>query len=288
MKRLLIVSAIIGLFGAGCKEPAPVQLEDDPDAFEASALEQADPSLDLKAIDTTGITPKDQERITGYLLVNELKYDDGGPVVRRFAYSSALFGDRSRPVQILTHIFGYFGVPVRSLTLNGAPMVVRPHIVRLRGLQRDTVAGFEYVQDLTATYQPNQRYTWGIQPFLGDSLAIPIQSPEELIVYSPAGGSIVSRDRALLVRWRGRGNLTIIVSAVNPFSDKPIPFLSLSPRVNREFGIVPVKVLSSMRPGTYLFTFILWNRYKIPSVALGSAEILVQAASVYTTRFALQ
>ncbi|MDH3251851.1 MAG: hypothetical protein OEM41_03610 [Ignavibacteria bacterium] len=290
MKQIITIFAVSSLMIVGCEKPSPVQVEEDALVLEPNTLQLVDPDLDYKAVDSSGVLPGDQQLYPGYFLINSVKFNTGAGE-RGFAYSSVFLGDRGRPVQMGGRTFGYFGVAVRSLLLNGSPMIPIPHIVRarLQSTQKDTIhAGVEYIQDLTSSYLPNQVYTWGIFPFFFDSISVSISSPDDLAILSPAGGVIHSRDQDLGLQWRGKGNLIILLSKVNLFTGETRPLLSFRPRRDQDHAIIRAKLLRSLSPGAYAFTFILANRQEIPTDRVHPGKILVQAASLYTTYFGLR
>jgi hypothetical protein len=290
MKKAITTVALFALTILGCEKPSPVQVEEDALVLEPSTLQALDPDLDYKAVDSSGVLPGDQQLYPGYFLINNVKFNAGSGE-RGFAYSSVFLGDRGRPVQIGTRIFGYFGVAVRTLLLNGAPMLPIPHIVRTRILstQMDTVhAGVEYIRDISSTYLPNTTYTWGIFPFFFDSVSVSINTPDDLAILSPAGGAIYGRDQDFTLRWRGKGNLIVLLSKANLSTGETRPLLSFRPRRDQDYAIIRAKLLRSLSPGAYALTFILANRQEIPTDRIHPGKILVQAASVYTTYFGLR
>jgi len=290
MKQTTIIFALLALTIVGCQKPSPIQVEEDALVLEPSTLQAVDPDLDFKAVDSTGVLPVDQQLYPGYFLINNVKFNTGAGE-RGFAYSSVFLGDRGRPVQIGTRVFGYFGMAVRSLLLNGTPMIPIPHIVRTRILtsQMDTVhAGVEYIQDISSTYLPNTTYTWGIFPFFFDSVSVSISTPDDLAILSPAGGGIYGRDQDFALRWKGKGTLIVLLSKVNLGTGETRPLLSFRPRRDQDHAIVRAKVLRSLTPGAYALTFILASRQEIPTDRIHPGKILVQAASVYTTYFGLR
>lgn len=288
---MLLVAGCI----AGCEKPAPVQIEDDPDAVEVSAVEQVDPDVDVPSIDSTGVLPKEQLRVSGYLLINDIRLD-WGQGAARLTTSSVLLNNRGAGVLENGKLFGYYGLPLRSVTLNGQPMFEIPHVVRVvRGGRQDTVRrGVEYFRNITGSYSPNQPYVWGLRAsLLTDTVVVPTLTPEDLTVISPAAGDSVPRGRDLRVQWNGNvntptGTFSIIVSRANPVTQKMRPLLQFRPRRNQGHAVVPARVLQNLEPGIYAFTFILANSYRIAPQHDPQGEVIVQAASINSIVFALQ
>jgi hypothetical protein len=114
-----------------------------------------------------------------------------------------------------------------------------------------------------------------------------IQAPDELVVESPRGGTVVSRERDLELVWGGRrGVLRIFVSAHDPLTGKAKPLLELRSRTNTGRALLPAKLLRKLPRlhRHYVFTFVLANREEmvLPRPA-GGRRVLVQAASVVST-----
>jgi hypothetical protein len=290
MKQVIAILAVFSLMIMGCEKPTPIQVEEDALVLEPNTLQLVDPDLDFKAVDSTGVLPSDQQLYPGYFLINNVKFNTGAGE-RGFAYSSVFLGDRARPVQVGGRTFGYYGVAVRSLLLNGSPMIPVPHIVRTRmfSAQMDTVqAGVEYIRDLSSTYVPNTTYTWGIFPFLFDSTSVSISTPDDLAILLPAGGAMYARDQDLGLRWRGKGNLIVLLSKVNLSTGETRPLLLFRPRREQDHAIIRAKLLRSLSQGAYALTFVLANRQELPTDRVHPGKILVQAASLYTTYFGLR
>ncbi len=277
------------LWSAGCTSPSPVELEQDPGTVEAVPLGNVAGDLDLASVDSSGVTPDEQIRLNGRMQVTEVTLDNGQGI-RRFAFASVIFQDTRLPVIVGNRTFGYYGIPVRSLTLDGVPMVRVPHAVRVRGFSRDTVhAGSEYLLDLTALYRPGRTYLWGARASaLSDSVTIPATTPGGLSVLAPAGGALIPRDQNLRLRWQTDGDVVIVVSTVDPSTGRTIPRARFVPRPGSREAVVPARVLSGFARGVHALTFIRANRYELPTLSEPRGVILVQAAAVSTVFVALR
>lgn len=288
--NMLALPVLAAVLLAGCNDPAPVELVPPPDTggFEIVAIAAVDTSNDSPQVDSTGVLPSDRARFAGYFGVTRIVLDNGG-TVRTAATSRALLENRARPIRLLGHLWGFHGMNVGTLTLNGTDMVRIPHRVRIRRQLLDTVvtAGVEYLQDVSASHGPGLPYTWAATA--PDSLApfeFTTTTPENITVQSPAGGSVVSRLRDLQLRWTGRGSLTIVISGYLPGSRHTIPLFRLKPRVNSGSLMIPRKIMSLLpvdRFRAFAFSFILENRSESQTIGGYDGLILIQAASVYTS-----
>lgn len=284
MKRLATVLLAAALLsGAGCTSPSPVELEQNPGTVEAVPLGNVAGDLDLAPVDSSGVTPDEQIRVNGRMQVTEVTLDNGQGV-RRFAFASAIFQDTRLPVTVGNRTFGYYGIPLRSLTLDGVPMVRVPHVVRVRGLLRDTIhAGSEYLLDVTAGYRSGSSYVWGARAtVVSDSVTIPVTTPAGLRILAPAGGALIPTDQDLRLRWQTDGDVVIVISAVDPSTGRTLPRAKFVPRSGSREAVVPARVLAGFARGAHALTFIRANRYELPTLSEPRGVILVQAAAVST------
>jgi len=144
----------------------------------------------------------------------------------------------------------------------------------------DTVAGFEYIKDVTTTYRPNQAYTWAADSI--NSAGASIVSPGELRVLAPSGGDTLVRHRDLVLSWQGEGNLSIIISGYDPIAQRTRPLFHLRPRVNRGRAVLGVKILRLLAPGrNFIFTFVLSNRRVEDVLRPYRGQVLLQASEVH-------
>jgi hypothetical protein len=231
------------------------------------------------AIDSTAVLPSDEDTFAGFLLVNKVTYDLG-PRIDSFAVSRVFFADRFRPVRRNQRTIGYHGFNLGPILLNNSPMVRIPHIIRMRLPAVDTVAGFEYIKDLTTTYQPGQVYTWAADSI--NATGASILSPRELEVLAPAGGALLQRERNLELLWRGEGHLSIIVSAYDPVLQRTRGLLILRPRVNTGRATIDARILSLIPPGRhFVFSFVLTTRRVEEVVRPYRGQVLLQASEVH-------
>jgi hypothetical protein len=308
MKYLAHVLLVVTLVVVGCQKPDAVVVNPDNESaagFELTNLSSVDTNfVATSSVDSTGLFPEDTKKFTSFLLLNSVKYDAGNGV-SGVTYSTAYFGDHDRPFVMNGHTYGYYEYdpdPImhRGWTLNGLPMDRRPYRIHVpsasSGPAGDTTLGYYYVRVL-ANYRPNSYYTWrsGFSFAVVDSSGFSVKSPDDLQVLSPAGGSILSREKQLELRWTGEGSLDIVISVIDPsFSPANTtgikPLLNLHPKVNTGRAILESRILQLLPKGRFfVFTFILRSRdERQPVVGSFSGGILIQAASLYNSYVQLE
>lgn len=169
-----------------------------------------------------------------------------------------------------------------------------PHRISIRRLLgRDTVLvrGYEYVQDLSGSFQPNQQYVWSVSAAPAGGLTQPVESPGNLTVLSPKGGTIVPRDRDLDLTWQGTGGrISIVISSFDPLTRRSRPLIELRLRANTGRALLPAKLLRQLPAYQkhFVFTFLLAQRQENVVVQQYSGKILVQAAAVYNSYIELR
>jgi len=286
MNRSLGFTAGLVLLLGGCQHPAEVQLK--PEEYQTDldvrAVVIPDTSVTTSPVDSIAVLPGDQLNFSGSFLVNRVKLDAGPGKVDSFSYSRVLVADSA--VRSGDRLLGFSGLDVGVMLLNGSLMLKLPHRVFVRRpFIGDSllVRGVEYVSNLATTYQPNQQYTWTAYTLAYGRVEQSIRTPDNLAVQSPPGGSIVPRDRDLILRWKGgNGRLSIIASRFDPASKKSHPMLEFRSRANLGKAVIPARLLRQLpHPAYYALTFILSNRNEVDPPAGYSGKILVQAASVY-------
>jgi len=276
-RRLELIGLLFLILLASCDSPMGVQLVQEDNGVEVTSLVQGNTSFRLSPIDTTGVLPSDELAYEGSFIVNIVQHDTGeGGQVESFA--RVIVSNRQLPIQAGGLTFGYHGINLGSVHLNGAPMVSRQHTVDVG----DSVvaAGTEYAKPTGFAYKATQTYTWEVDSI--DDRGISIDAPGPLTVESPVGGSVISTDSDLELRWTCQNNVTVVISMVGPLG-KPKPMLSLTPKKSGS-AVVPSKVLQLLPPNhLYVFTFIQANR-KVVKVEdpFFTGDLLVQAASVYS------
>jgi len=278
MKRILTILSILTLILGGCEQPDEVTITaGDESDFEISSLDRGDTDVPVGSVDSLGVLPEEQFRFAGSLVVCNLKFDTGIQV-EEIALSRVFFA--GPPIHFRGRLVGFVGVFVGQITANLQPMVLIPHRIRVRQFQADTTfqAGWEYVADVSSNYVPDSIYTWR-----GDSAAVgvSIQTPGDLSVISPRGGSVFTRERPMELSWTGDDRVHIIISVHERGLGRLKPLLRVRPRDGLHSIVLPPKVLRLLPPGRFFaFTFIQANRME---VNYSSSVLLVQAASVYNS-----
>jgi hypothetical protein len=286
MKRLLSIATILTLLLVSCQQPQEVELkpEEVDNQLVVKSIAEADTGLVLNPVDSSGVLPSDQYRYEGMFLISSLRYDLGQDVVRASTFSVVYFSNRQKPIVYRGRIIGYEGLDRGIVTLNGSPMPRISHNIALPWSNIDTIAGYKYGKDLTLTHTPNATYTWVVSPLSAASLTVSIDSPGDVKVTSPRGGSILSRNQDLVLQWTGKGNMSIVISMIDPVSKAHKPVLNILPGPFREKAVLSSKVLRLLPPNrVYVFTFSVSNRKELANTSSYSGGILVQAASVYNS-----
>ena len=283
-----MAAALLVLTLGGCQQPSDVELtqtEYETD-LEVRPVVVSDTNVVLTSVDSSAVLPEDQFQFRAFFLLNNVTHD-AGDVRGSFSYSRVYAADSA--VRHMGRTVGFRGMDLGTVRVNGVPMVKLPHIVRVkRQAQPDSVvfSGFEYLQDLTGVYRPNQPYVWSaMTPGMG-SISQAIRSPDNLVVHSPAGGSVISREKDLVLRWTGAvGRLSVIVSSFNPWTKRTHPLLEFRSKANSGRALIPGKLLREL-PGQhpyYVFTFVLANRLENVTLEQFTGRVMVQAASVYNS-----
>ena len=287
MERILITGLACLLFW-GCQQPSDVQLTQDEyeTDLEVRSVVVPDTNVVVSSVDSSAILPGDQLEFRAFFLVNNVTID-AGQAKTSFSYARVFVADSA--MRFMGRTIGYHGVDLGTVRLNGELMLKVPHMVMLkRSPQPDSLlfSGVEYLKDLTGLYEPDHLYQWSVMgPGLGN-VSQAIRSPDKLVVHSPAGGSVLSREKDLVLLWTGaRGKLSIIISTFDPWSRRTRPLLELRSRTNSGRALLPAKLLRQL-PRTsryYLFTFILANRNDTIVLQQFTGKVVAQAASIYNS-----
>jgi hypothetical protein len=282
---LLASSAVAALMG--CEQPAEVELRpvEVDGGVVVSSIAEADTGLVIAPVDSSGMLPIDRYRFEASMQVTRVVYDAGAKSVDSFAVSRAYFSDRGRPVLFGGRVLAYFGLDLGVINLNGSPMLKRFYRIPIPRVGRDTIAGVEYISNLTQEYKPNTVYEWSLSGIVGQGFRPSIQSPDDLRVLSPVGGSIVPKGRDLLLRWTGKGNVWIVISAYDPVTKSSKPLLHIVPTdAGRNRAVLSSQTLRLLPANRfYWFTFTFYNRLERGGMGQYPGKILIQAASVYNS-----
>jgi hypothetical protein len=283
-----LAAALLLLTLGGCQQPSDVELTQDEyeTDLEVRSVLVPDTNVVLTSVDSSAVLPADQLQFRAFFLLNHVTHD-AGDVRGSFSYSRVYAADSA--IRFMGRTVGFRGMDLGTVRVNGVPMVKLPHIVRVkRQGQPDSVVfgGFEYLQDLTGLYRPDQPYVWSaLTPEMG-SISQAIRSPDDLVVHSPAGGSVISRERDLVLRWTGaRGQLSVVISSFDPLTKRTRPLLELRSRANSGRALIPGKLIRELprQHPYYVFTFVLANRVDTVELQQFAGKVMVQAASVYNS-----
>jgi hypothetical protein len=259
-----------------------------------TALGNPDTNITVDPIDSTGVLPTDQTGYSGLFLVNTVKYDNGHGTTA-LAYASAYFGDRNRPLLVNGKVVGYYGIDLMPsalspLKISGIPMIRYPYRIHIGS--RDTTFGYVYRASLSpASLKPKTSFDWDdpVPDSRLNGFKDSVQTPEDLIVQAPAGGSVLSRSKQVDLRWSGGGNIVIVISTYNTVTGKTRPVLQLQPAVNTGKAVIDPHVLQLLpQVRNFVFTFIIANRFDRLLGGMPKDRILVQAASVHNIYVQLQ
>lgn len=285
MNKLTLFILTLGFLISGCEKPAPVELQQDPEdaLLEVSSVAQGDSSLGLATVDSSAVLPEDQGKFACLLQVARVRFDAGQIADTSLAFAHVIVEDRNRPVQIGNRVIGYVGMNLGlvyiSSNQNSSLMIPIGH----RPGRRDT-AGVEYYRDMNAVtvpYRPATSYTFRAFPDSLDIFPQSIETPEDINVIAPRGGSLIRRDRDLLLTWTGHGTLSFVIS--ERLNGRARPILRVKVRNNLQHAVLSRKILQLLPPRDYVITFVLENRKEGLTSARFSGRVLVQAASVYNT-----
>jgi hypothetical protein len=272
----------------GCQQPSDVQLtqEEYETDLEVRSVVVPDTNVVLTSIDSSAVLPQDQLQFKAFFLLNNVTYD-AGDVQRSFSFSRVYAADSA--IRHMGRTVGFHGMDLGTVRVNGVPMVKLPHIVRIRrGGQPDSVvfSGVEYLQDLTGLYQPDQPYVWTASTPRMGNITQAIRSPGNLVVHSPAGGSVISRQEDLPLHWTGaQGQLSVVISSIDPWTGRTHPLLEFRSKANSGRALIPRKLLQGLlqQHRYYVFTFVLAKRVENVTLQQFPGKVLVQAASVYNS-----
>jgi hypothetical protein len=287
MERFLVTGLACLLFW-GCQQPSDVQLTQDEyeTDLEVRSVVVPDTNVVVSSVDSSAILPGDQLQFRAFFLVNNVTID-AGQAKASFSFARVFVADSA--VRFKGQTLGHHGMDLGMVRLNGELMLKIPHLVMIkRWPQPDSVvfSGVEYLKDLTGLYQPDHPYRWSVTGPGPGNVSPAIRSPDNLVVHSPAGGSVLSREKDLALRWTGaRGKLSIVISTFDPWTRRTRPLLELRSRANSGRALLPAKLLRQLPRASrfYLFTFILANRNDTIVLQQVAGKVVVQAASVYNS-----
>ncbi len=284
MKSVSIHVLVIAIWLVGCQHPTEVQVVDpaQPDPVQVTPV-AVDTSTYQSILDSTAISPQDQTKYFGFMLVTSTQDDYGAGVFTR-TVSNVLFTDPFRPLRIGGITFGYWGINIRPalaspLTINGYPMQMVPHMIRAVGMMRQF--GWEYYWSMTGSARLDTEFTWRATTDSLSTIDVSIDGPKTLNVSAPKGGGVYSRDENLTLRWTAGEPVLIYLSSVDPITNDTRPLMMFKPLGTSGRAVISANVLKLLPAAhRYVLTFVLAHRKENPAVSY-RASILAQAASVY-------
>lgn len=280
---------------AGCQNPDEVHLTPGPaevaNQIEVTSFAPADTGSAAGSFDSSAVLPMDQARFGAFLSLNRV-IDDfavlGVRQVRSREFARVVFTDRNMPVIFNAKLFGYRGVRLDSVAIDGLRLFQITHFVPVPTLG-NVASGYEYARNLAGVYTPGKNYMWNVVAGM-NSARFSIQAPADFSLQSPIGGSKIQRNRPLELRWTGSGTLAILISEYYPPTDKARPLLYIKPAVNGGQLALSPRILALLPTWRqyFIITFLLFNRDERRTLPAYSAEILIQATSVYNCFVELQ
>lgn len=293
MHKVSFIGMSVLLLGIGCKQPTEVEVRSDvvADELEVAALSVTDTSTYQDQLDSVAVTPEDQSRFNGFMLVTRTTFDVGYASVTR-TKSSVVLTDPSQPLSADGKTYGYRGIDMRStgsvpISLNGLAMSRVDHQIRVEGESQQW--GYEFTRDLSAySARFDTTYTWSGSCDTVGAFNVSIQAPPIVTVASPAGGSHIARSEDLTLNWNAGGAITIYLSRVDSSRRTSHPLLVCKPLGTSGCAVLSAKILQALSRGTYVFTFVSSVRKEGEQVGTYGYNVLVQAASVYNSYVELQ
>ena len=136
MKTVSSILLLSALFLFGCQHPTEVQVKQDtqPDPVQVTPVPVDTLTAYQNPIDSTAITPEDQQKYFAFMLVTATQFDAGG-IVASSTVSNVRFLDTSRAFRFGGKTLGYWGINIgplltSPLTINGHSMLQIPHRIR--------------------------------------------------------------------------------------------------------------------------------------------------------------
>jgi hypothetical protein len=271
MKTATAIAASILLLLVGCQKPTEVQLTGDEEQLELDTVNDPDGSFERAAVDSTALLPREQQDYAGFVTLTAIRTDIGN-VSRTTVVARVVVEDKRRSV-IFNGRRMFIAYRLGFVRVDGALMLPRE-----RSLGGQVSAGVEYVRELSS-YEPGRPYT-----FSADSIgSLALTASDVVTVEAPVTGTAVPRNQDLPLRWNGRGDLKIIVSALRVDSGqfRTTPLLVFRPRRNEGRALIPKRILNGLPRGAYVFTFVVANRDERPLPGRFAGLMLLQASSIH-------
>lgn len=290
MKRTHTILSFLTLaLLAGCRQPSDIEIAQesaDHTAVEVVPVVVPDTGSSSAWSDSTAILPAEQSILGASFLLNRVTHDTGTGRVR-FAVAQVFFADTV--VRYGSRNVGFSGRDFGGIVFEGGLMFRHPHVIHTgtaSGVDTALVRGVAYTSNAGQTYAPNRTFSWVVDPMGMRTVTVNVRTPGELMVHAPLGGTRVSRNQDLELRWTGsNGRMDIVISTYDPTRRRSRPILALNPPASAGRVVLPARLISGL-PVTsrfYVFTFILSNRTESISVPQYPARAFARAADVYNS-----
>lgn len=290
MKTVSSILLLLTLLLFGCQHPTEVQVKQDtqPDPVQVTPVPVDTLTAYQNPIDSTAITPEDQQKYFAFMLVTATQFDAGG-IVASSTVSNVRFLDTSRAFRFGGRTLGYWGMNIgpllaSPLTINGHSMLQIPH--RIREGIGSAFFGWEYYWLEGGKGGIDSVYTWSAQTDSIGTINVSINAPGPLTVSAPKGGGVYQRDENLSLRWDGPPGEQVLIylSSVNQLTGDTRPLMMFKPLGTSGKAVINSNVLKALPLDRhYVLSFVLANRRIIPGLTNFHADVLAQAAFVYNT-----
>ncbi len=280
MKTRLLYAAALALLLAACQKPTEVQVTEDA-LFEVESITESDPAIERPSVDSTGLLPREQDKFAGLITVASVKTDNGAGIESK-SFVHAVFENRNNSI-IAGGFKRFFLFPLGlpRVTIGGNTVLLLARDVRFG----NQVIGSEYVREIPFTPEANYQFEAAGSDSVS-AFSVSIASPDNILVQSPVGGQRIARENDLPLRWSGRGEIFLIVSA-RTAQGRLIPILNIKPRKNEGHVLLTKKILNALPRGSYIFTFGLSKKNENFMVGRFRGRVLVRGVSVYNVRVEL-
>jgi hypothetical protein len=309
MRKLSYMVAAVLFALVGCEKPGPIELlhEEYPEPFEVTffPVQNQDTLIVSEySYDLTGLTPQEEEKYPGTILVNGVKADmDGYSYV--YSYSRVVLVDKHSPIPVVGQfgqITTYPRLDVGVVKVNEIPLERKEVFTQIRSITTlpiRTGVFYRLVNEGNAytvpfLFRANQLY--GVTAEGRGSVASfteVVATPDEITVLEPKPYGLLFRDEDIVVRWKGKPGQQLIV-LVSAYDEKRLrpgkPLVQLKSSVQSNGLRIPnklVQLIPKTASGKYLLTVVSANRTE-RTIAGYTGTVLVQAASIHNVGITLK
>ncbi len=280
MKTQLLFATMLAVLLVACQKPTEVRVTEDA-LLEIESVTEPDPAIDRGSVDSTALLPREQEKFAGLITVASVKTDNGAGIESK-SFVHAVFENRNNSIVVGGFKrFFLFPLGLPRVTVGGNTVFLLGREIRFG----NQVIGTEYIREIAFTPEASYRFEAAGSDSVS-AFSVPIEAPDNILVLSPVGGQRIVRDNDVPLRWTGRGELFLIISARNALG-RLIPILNIKPRRNEGQALLTKKILNGLPRGTYIFTFGLSKKNENFMVGRFRGKVLVRGLSVYNVRVEL-